>query len=98
MTDFKGFNNFTGSERYLVPNIIHYLRFNKTTFSLVDYICIRSAYVNHNPELIIFHTNVDMFRGEFWEKITKEPGFYARIRIEMMQVPSEIYGNEISKK
>lgn len=58
ISTFEGFNNETGTDSFIVPNIIHYIRFNKVTFSFVDYVCIRSAYINHRPQRIFFHTNV----------------------------------------
>ena len=58
ISTFEGFNNETGTDSFIVPNIIHYIRFNKATFSFVDYVCVRSAYVNHRPQRIFFHTNV----------------------------------------
>lgn len=58
MKSFEGFNNETGAKNLIVPNIIHYIRFNKTTFNFIEYVCIRSAYVNHRPQHIFIHTNV----------------------------------------
>jgi len=96
ISTFEGFNNETGTDSFIVPNIVHYIRFNKATFSFVDYVCIRSAYVNHRPQRIFFHTNENEFSGEYWDKMKSEPDFYARIRIRKTEVPSEIFGQKLS--
>ena len=100
-TDFDGFDNETGRTfggRLIVPNLIHYIRFNKTTFSFVDYICIRSAYVHQKPDHIYLHTNVDEsnFTGHYWSKIEAEPDLYRRIVIQPIDLPSEIFGQPLS--
>ena len=60
---FEGFNNETGSDEFLVPNIIHYVRFEKQSLSFVDYACMRSAYVNQKPDFIFIHSNVLPLQG-----------------------------------
>ena len=95
---FEGFDNETGSDQFLVPNIVHYIRFNKTEFSFVDYICIRSAYLHHRPDFIYFHTNVGNFTGRYWDRMANELELYERIRIlRDVELPMEIFGQELSK-
>ena len=93
---FQGFDNESGSDVLIVPNIIHYIRFNKTTFSFVDYVCIRSAYVHQKPDAIYFHTNVDNFTGTYWNRLTGEADLQRRIKILPIQVPTEIFGQPLS--
>lgn len=99
--DFEGFDNETGRSyggRLVVPNLVHYIRFNKTTFTFVDYICLRSAYIQQRPDRIYLHTNVDEsnFTGLYWQRIEAEPDFYRRIVLQPIELPSEIFGQPLS--
>jgi len=62
---FEGFNNETGAENgtYLVPNIIHFLRFKQNNLTFVDAVCVLSAFKNHRPDKILFHTDFENFVG-----------------------------------
>jgi hypothetical protein len=89
-------NNTTQGNSDIVPNVIHFIRFNKTTFTFVDYVCIRSAYLNHNPDFIYFHANQMNFNGEYWEKLLKDEKFERKVAIKYLEIPSEIYGQNLS--
>ena len=93
---FDGFNNETGADEFIVPNVIHYIRFNKTSFSFVDYVCIRSAWINHRPETIYFHTNVDKFSGVYWDRMVQDAEFFQRIKVVPIKLPSEVFGQPLS--
>ena len=100
--DFAGFDNETGrtfGERLIVPNVIHYIRFNKTLFSFVDYVCLRSAYLRQRPERIYLHTNMgaDSFTGHYWDRIRAEADLYARITIEPIELPGQVFGQQLSE-
>jgi len=99
--DFNGFDNETGRSfdgRLIVPNLIHYIRFNKTTFTFVDYVCLRSAYIQQRPDRIYLHTNVDEsnFTGLYWKRIQSEPDLYSRIVLQPIELPSEIFNQPLS--
>ena len=94
---FDEFDNETGSMHFLVPNIIHYVRFNQTKFNFIDYICLRSAYMNQRPDFIFVHTNVQSFRGSYWRRIQNETGLRKLIRIIPAQIPSQIFNQSISE-
>ena len=99
--DFDGFDNETGRTyggRLIVPNLIHYIRFNKTAFTFVDYVCLRSAYIQQKPDRIYLHTNVDEsnFTGHYWQRIVAERDFHRRIVIQPIELPSEIFGQPLS--
>lgn len=96
-SQFDTFDNATGSSDYLVPNIVHYIRFNKTSFNFVEYCCIRSAFINHRPDYIFFHTNVKSFNGIYWEAMNAEPGLRRRIKIIPTALPDEIFSQAINE-
>ena len=94
---FEGFNNETGTENgtYLVPNIIHFLRFKQNNFTFVDAVCVLSAFKNHRPDKILFHTDVDSFVGPYWEKVKNTPGIVYEFR--KVVLPDTIFGQKFSK-
>ena len=95
---FHGFNNQSGSSEFIVPNIVHYIRFNETIFSFVEYICIRSTFINHNPDFIYFHTDVANFSGKYWDQMVNESELYAKIRIIPAELPADIFGQKLRGK
>ncbi|EFX86324.1 hypothetical protein DAPPUDRAFT_313305 [Daphnia pulex] len=96
-SSFANFNNETGAEHFIVPNIIHLIRFSKPEFSFIDYICIQAAFRNHRPEHFYIHTDAadPTFRGKYWELIENDLELRSRIRILPLQPPSEIFGQQI---
>jgi hypothetical protein len=95
---FEGFNNETGTDdgTYLVPNIIHFLRFRQKQLSFVDAVCVLAAFKNHRPDKILFHTDVGSFSGRYWEKVKNTPGIVYEFR--NVTIPSTIFGQNLSKK
>ncbi|KAK2704207.1 hypothetical protein QYM36_017505, partial [Artemia franciscana] len=94
--DGNKFKNDTPTESYLVPNIVHYIRWNKAEYSFTDYICFRSAYINHSPQYFHVYTNMN-FSGKWWERINEEKDWSSRIKIFWLEPPSEIFSQELSK-
>jgi len=95
---FEGFSNETGNENgiYLVPNIIHFLRFKQNNLTFVDAVCVLSAFKNHRPDKILFHTDVETFVGPYWEKVKNTPGIVYEFRKVIL--PDTIFGQNFSKK
>ncbi|PSN49876.1 hypothetical protein C0J52_15994 [Blattella germanica] len=95
LSEFEGFNNETGTIGgfYIVPNIIHYVRFGSKNFSFIDAVCVLSALKNHKPELFIFHTNAKRFVGPSWKKIQRTPGF--KYRIHRINIPPKIFEEKV---
>ena len=83
----------------IIPNIIHYVRLNMTEYSLIEYLCVKAALRHHRPDYFYIHTNVgDSFTGKYWNKIKSEHDLWSRIRILPTEIPSEIYGQNLSVK
>ena len=94
-SEFVGFNNETGADHFIVPNIVHYVRFYKKSWTFVEYICMRSAYINQRPDYIFIHTDVDEFKGKYWKWVLGEPDFRSRIVRIPTQAPDNIFGQEV---
>ena len=59
---FQGFNNETGADRFIVPNIIHFIRFNQPEYSFIDYVVMKAAMRNHRPDYFYIHTDAETVR------------------------------------
>ena len=94
----EGFSNVLGVDRFIVPNIIHFIRFNQTEYSLIDYVIIKAAMRNHRPEYFFIHTDVPgpgNFTGRYWSLIKEDYELWSRIRLLHLEAPSEIFGQQI---
>jgi len=92
----ESFNNVTGTDHLIVPNLIHYVRFNKTEYSFVEYVCLRAAFRNQRPDFIYIHTDVGEFTGKYWSWVKNEPELWTRIRIIPTELPIQVFGQQLS--
>ncbi|CAF0761589.1 unnamed protein product [Didymodactylos carnosus] len=95
--NFTGFDNVSGVNYYLVPNVIHIIRFNKKTFDFVDVVCLRAAYRAQKPDKFVIHTNEKEFEGKYWLKLQTWPDLFRRIEIKYRAPPTKIFGQSLSK-
>ena len=58
--DFTTFNNTVGTAKLLVPNIVHYIVFDRTDVDFVMFVCMLSAWLNHRPSKIMVHSNTQI--------------------------------------
>ena len=99
---FDGFDNETGADRFIVPNIIHFIRFNMTEYTFVDYLCLRAAFLRQKPDFIYIHTDVPRpgeggFGGKYWNMAKKDKKLMASIRFLHLDMPTEVFGQPLSK-
>ncbi|PSN54197.1 hypothetical protein C0J52_03533 [Blattella germanica] len=95
ITSFENFDNETGVDDFIVPNIVHFLRFNTSEFSFVEAVTVLAAFKNQKPDVIMFHTDVYEFTGPHWEKIKNTPGFM--YEIINTTLPNYIYGQKFNE-
>ncbi|XP_046452418.1 uncharacterized protein LOC124200288 [Daphnia pulex] len=89
--------NEKGSGNHSVPNVIHYIRLNKRSWSFVEYICLLSAYANQQPDYIFIHTNIiGGFRGKYWKWIQQKIDLNMRLIVLPVEIPSEIFGKKLN--
>jgi hypothetical protein len=96
---FEGFNNVTGADRFIVPNIIHFVRFKQLKYSFIDYVIIRAAMRNHRPDYFYIHTDVPgpgNFTGRYWSLIKKDYELWSRIRLLHLDLPEDIFGRNLN--
>jgi len=56
---------------------------------------VLSAFKNHRPDKILFHTDVESFVGPYWEKVKNTPGIVYEFRKVIS--PDTIFRQEFSK-
>ena len=90
---FERLNNETGADYFVIPNIVHFARFNKSEFSFGGFICLQSAYRYQRPNQIFVHTNVESgFKCKYWSFKEK----YLEIRATIKISPFEIFGLQLN--
>ncbi|XP_075729564.1 uncharacterized protein LOC119163693 isoform X1 [Rhipicephalus microplus] len=62
---FYDTDGHTGYSYDIVPDIVHFVRYNKTEIKFVDVIGFRSMYLNHRPEKIYVHCSPCGFTGNY---------------------------------
>lgn len=80
--NFENFNNKTGSNEPIVPNIIHYVHLDQEHIEFTTLLSILSAWLNHKPEFIYFHCNKCNYSGKYWNAIQKINELKRIIRIK----------------
>ncbi|KAJ9587789.1 hypothetical protein L9F63_018772, partial [Diploptera punctata] len=93
--DFEGFNNETGVNEYIVPNIVHFVRFNQPEFSFVEAVTVLAAFKNQKPDKIMFHTDSSNFTGKHWEKIVSTPGLV--YELVKTTIPDSIFNQKLNE-
>ena len=97
VSNFEKFDNTSGVAHLIVPNIIHYVQFNRRSFKFFEYVAMRSAYLQQQPDYIFIHTNIKSgFKGKYWNWILNEEDFSSRIVILLTEAPTEIFGKPLN--
>jgi len=105
--DFDGSVVNNNIDHLIVPNVIHLIRFNLPEFSFVDYIVLRAAMRNQNPDRFYIHTDnvnpkTNDFRGNYWGLVKKDKELWNRIRIVPLEDPAtllttdEVFGGQFN--
>ena len=95
---FEDFDNQTGAEHFIVPNVVHFIHYDKTELSFVDYVVLRAAMRNHRPDAIFIHSNIPEAPriGKYWDWIRKDVELWSRIKFLYLEAPTEIFGQQLS--
>ena len=68
---FEKFDNVSGTNQYIVPNIIHYINLNQPEIKFGHYLSIISAWLNQKPDQIYIHCNKCNFSGLYWDMLNE---------------------------
>ena len=92
LMDFEGFDNESGANRTIVPNIVHLIYFNHTRIKFTQMINIFSIYINTKPDFIYFHCDNCSFHGKYWHQLNEMKRLRKIIRIHRINASSTIFG------
>jgi hypothetical protein len=92
IVDFEGFDNENGSEKYIVPNIVHLIFFETTEIKFYQAINIYSIYLNHGPDWIYVHCDNCSLHGHYWNEINSIKDLSKRIKLKQVQFRETIFG------
>jgi hypothetical protein len=94
MISFEGFNNETGADHYIVPNIFHLIFLKITHLKFYQMINIFAIYLNHMPDFIYIHCDNCSFHGRRWTKLMSIKDLRDRIVIHKTLKENSIFGIE----
>lgn len=94
--DFEHFSNQLGtpSGKYIVPNIVHFIRWNKK-FTFIEAICLLAAVKNQKPDKVYIHTDKEI-NGKYWDMVMNEPNVKDLVELKHMDVPTEVFGQDLN--
>lgn len=92
IVDFTNFNNITGYYYPIIPDIVHYVRFQNSELNFIDMVNIKSVYINHRPSQIIIHCDCHNLTGKYWDMVKDIPG----LSIQYKSKPNYIFGKHLS--
>lgn len=96
--DFNNFDNFKAQPYQIIPNIIHYILFDKSALDFSAYLSVLSSLKFQNPDNIYLHTNEINFKGDNWDKLLEINKTQPFITINYIAKPTHVYGQLISSK
>ncbi|XP_064458565.1 uncharacterized protein LOC135368930 isoform X1 [Ornithodoros turicata] len=88
---FYDVDNYTGAVSYVVPNVIHYVRFGQPNVSFMDAVSMRSAYINHAPDKIVVHCDECQLGGPLAYLVRGIPN----VTITKRRPAETIFGREV---
>jgi Glycosyltransferase sugar-binding region containing DXD motif len=93
------FDNVTGADKYIVPNIIHFIRFKTFELNFIDYVVLKAAMRNHKPDKFFIHTNIQdvKYEGKYWDLVRKDRDLWSRIEVLYLEAPTEIFGQKLNE-
>ena len=97
--EFEEFSNVTGARRFIVPNIIHFIRFNNFELNFVDYVVLLAAMRNQRPDKFYIHTNVQdvQYTGKYWKWVQQNEELWMRIQVLYLEAPTDIFGLKLNE-
>ncbi|XP_014677206.1 PREDICTED: uncharacterized protein LOC106817073, partial [Priapulus caudatus] len=58
------------ADGYVVPNIVHYVRFGRADVTFVEMLCMRSAWQNIRPKRLLVHCDFAP-TGHWWDEVRR---------------------------
>lgn len=99
LEDFDNFDNVTGTSSgvYIVPNIVHFIRFGKGQVTFLEAVCLFAALKNQKPQKLVIHTDNVEQGGKYWDIVMNHPLSRGVLDVRFMRCPDSIFGHKLSK-
>ncbi|XP_029823447.3 uncharacterized protein LOC115309341 [Ixodes scapularis] len=75
---------------YIVPNIVHFIKFGDDPLSFIEVICIRAAWLQQRPDALMIHCDHcnAIVESPLWYLIEGVP----TLQLELTERPTEVFG------
>ncbi|XP_066995833.1 uncharacterized protein [Anabrus simplex] len=83
--------NIIWSEEFVVPNVVHYIFFNKDV-DFMAFLSILSVIKVQHPERLVIHCNCKSFSGRYWSSLKAIPS----VELHYLSQPTHVYGQVLS--
>lgn len=94
---FDKFNNETGVDSPIIPNIVHYVIFNTQSIDFVTFVSFVSVIKFQKPELIMIHSNVGHLNGYYWDIVRSLFSVTnSTVQFIATPLPTHVYGQKLS--
>ncbi|PSN43419.1 hypothetical protein C0J52_02655 [Blattella germanica] len=94
---FHNFDNISGANELIIPNIVHYIIFGKDTLGFVPFLSILSALKVQQPQKLYVHSDAVKFGGHYWT-ILKTAVSFPNTSLEVLHRPrpTHVFGQPLS--
>lgn len=102
--NFDNFDNVSGTEsgKFIIPNIVHFIRFGNESLTFKEAVCMLSSLKNQKPERLVIHTdNYDTINhgyDKYLEIVGRHPLSQGKLEVRFLRQPETIFGQELSGK
>lgn len=95
--EFHQFNNSVPSSEFIVPNIVHFIRFGCHPLTFIDAVCILAAWKHQTPNIIFIHTDQPhgFNNGPYWNVVKSE--IQENVQIMYRLKPLKVFGKPLSE-
>lgn len=97
--DFTNFDNESGTAdgHYIVPNYVHFIKFGQQEFTFPQCVCVLAALKHQKPNKLFIHTDMNEFKGKYWDVLINSPGFKEVLVVEKIALPKQIFNQTLRK-
>lgn len=98
--DFENFDYMSGAPLgvYIVPNVVHFIRFGEKNMTFIEAVCILAALKNQRPDKLVIHADHVEQTGKYWEVVREHPLSQGVLEVRFRPQPSSIFGKELSRQ
>lgn len=93
---FENFDNISGVQELIVPNVIHYVIFGQNTLEFIPFLSILSALKIQQPKKLYIHTDAEKFSGYYWTVLQSLSFANTSLVVLHRPRPTHVFGQPLS--